>query len=94
MLPCGEMKPLRYLCQQSEVSLYRPVEAYYNWVQRIPGVYHDVPDEEMKEAVRQEEGSLCLATIRHYRRVLPIAQETPFLRYCAILSYVSFLARR
>lgn len=75
-LPQGRMRAIGYLCQQHGVRLDRPVKAYDKWVKRIPGVY--------REAVLQEPaGSLdstmqdphCLGTIKHYRSLIPMAQE-------------------
>ncbi len=89
------MKPLRYLCQDHGIRLDRPVKASCRWVHHIPGVYHAyVLNEEMEEAVRQEEGSLCLATIRHVLKPHPDGSgDFPFalLRY---FSSVSSLTRR
>lgn len=77
ILPLGQMKPIGYLCQQHGVRLDRPVKAYDKWVQRIPHVYREsvlnivtIPDN-----IRQEEDPYCLATIKHYRSLIPMAQE-------------------
>lgn len=75
-LPAGRMQPLGYLCQQHSVRLDRPAQAYDKWVQRIPAVYREailgeppVPD------MRQQDDPYCLATIKHYRSLIPMAQE-------------------
>ena len=54
----------------------RPVQAYDKWVKRIPRVYReavlnetDVPDS------LPSEDPLCLATIKHYRSLIPMGQE-------------------
>lgn len=75
-LPLGQMQPLGYLCQQHSVRLDRPVRAYDKWVNRIPQVYresvlHQLFDNDMKQA----DDPYCLATIKHYRSLLPMAQE-------------------
>lgn len=77
MLPAGRMKPIGYLCQQHGVRLDRPVKAYDKWVQRIPHVYRESVLNEGAAAdnVRQEEDPYCLATIKHYRSLIPMAQE-------------------
>lgn len=75
-LPAGVMEPIGYLCQQHGVRLDRPVQAYDKWVQRIPQVYREhVLQQDMPTIVRQEEDPLCLATIKHYRSLVPMAQE-------------------
>ncbi|BBL75236.1 ParA family protein [Methylomagnum ishizawai] len=80
-LPQGRMQPIGYVCQQHGVRLDRPVKAYDKWIQRIPNVYREFvlnekpgPDETV-EIVRQEDDPYCLATIKHYRSLIPMAQE-------------------
>lgn len=76
MLPQGKMQPIGYLCQQHGVRLDRPVKAYDKWVQRIPEVYREsVLNEPATKKIRQEEDPYCLATIKHYRSLIPMAQE-------------------
>ncbi len=76
ILPKGTMKPVGYLCQQHSVRLDRPVKAYDKWIQRIPQVYREsVMNEELKEKFKQENDPYCLATIKHYRSLVPMAQE-------------------
>ena len=75
-LPRGNMEPIGYLCQQHGVRLDRPVIAYDKWVQRIPRVYREsVLNETSTQNVRQENDPYCLATIKHYRSLIPMAQE-------------------
>jgi len=75
-LPQGRMQPIGYLCQQHGVRLYRPVKAYDKWVQLIPEVYREfVLNEVISAKIRQEDDHYCLATIKHYRSLIPMAQE-------------------
>lgn len=77
-LPQGRMQAIGYLCQQHSVRLDRPVQAYDKWVQRIPAVYRKSVldlDESTDNIVRQEDDPYCLATIKHYRSLVPMAQE-------------------
>lgn len=74
-LPKGEMKPVGYLCQQHSVRLNRPVKAYDKWVNRIPAVYRESVLNETGKKLRLEDDPLCLATIKHYRSLIPMAQE-------------------
>lgn len=76
MLPTGNMKPIGYFCQQHSVHLDRPVKACDKWVQQIPGVYRkSILDQKLTTGTRQEDDPLCLATIKHYRSLIPMAQE-------------------
>ncbi len=75
-LPHGKMQPIGYLCQQHGVRLDRPVKAYDKWIQRIPKVYREyVLSEPVSDNVRQENDPCCLATIKHYRSLISMAQE-------------------
>lgn len=75
-LPHGKMQAVGYLCQQHGVRLDRPVMAYDKWVQRIPAVYREsVLNEPSFNTVRQQDDPYCLATIKHYRSLIPMAQE-------------------
>ncbi|OQX29141.1 MAG: chromosome partitioning protein [Spirochaeta sp. LUC14_002_19_P3] len=75
-LPTGEMKPIGYVCQQHSVRLDQPVQAYEKWVNRIPSVYREaVLNEDTPVSIKQSEDPLCLATIKHYRSLVPMAQE-------------------
>ena len=77
-LPDGGMKPVGYVVQQHGVRLNRPVRAYDKWVNRMPeeyarnllgdkkGPYPETPTEDEEHA---------LATVKHYRSLVPIAQE-------------------
>lgn len=76
-LPAGRMAPMGYVIQQHSVRLSRPVQAYDRWVNRIPAEYarhvlgNPVPEKDLKPA----EDPQCLATLKHYRSLVPMAQE-------------------
>ena len=77
-LPKGSMQPIGYLCQQYSVRLTRPVIAYDKWVQRIPRTYREVIlNEGLAEdaTIKQQDDPYCLATIKHYRSLVPMGQE-------------------
>jgi cellulose biosynthesis protein BcsQ len=75
-LPAGKMQPIGYLCQQHGVRLDRPVKAYDKWVQRIPAVYREaVLNEAPVQGMKLESDPYCLATIKHYRSLIPMGQE-------------------
>ncbi len=74
-LPKGKMSPIGYLVQQYSVRLSRPVKAYDKWVNRIPGVYHEYVLEDSTNATKPQEDPECLATLKHYRSLIPMGQE-------------------
>ena len=75
-LPQGKMKAIGYLCQQHSVRLDRPVRAYDKWVNRIPSVYREaVLNTSPNTNIKQADDPYCLATIKHYRSLIPMAQE-------------------
>ncbi|HBT96903.1 MAG TPA: chromosome partitioning protein [Desulfobulbaceae bacterium] len=75
-LPEGKMEAIGYLCQQYMVRLDRPVKAYDKWIHRIPDVYREAVLGQPPEAGgKQENDPYCLATIKHYRSLIPMAQE-------------------
>lgn len=75
-LPQGKMQPIGYLCQQYGVRLERPVKAYDKWVNRIPNAYRElILDKKDNATVKPENDPYCLATIKHYRSLIPLAQE-------------------
>lgn len=75
-LPQGRMQPIGYLCQQHSVRLDRPVKAYDKWIKRIPRVYREaVLNQNDSEQVEPEQDMYRLATIKHYRSLIPMAQE-------------------
>ena len=75
-LPNGRMQPIGYLCQQHSVRLDRPVKAYDKWVKQIPLVYRGAVLQETTEIqVAPENDPHCLGTIKHYRSLIPMAQE-------------------
>lgn len=75
-LPSGKMQPIGYPCQQHGVRLDRPVKAYDKWVQRIPAVYLEaVLNQPPVANIKQDQDPNCLATIKHYRSLIPMAQE-------------------
>ena len=71
------MEPLGYVVQQHGVRLNRPVKAYDKWVNRMPKAYSRMLLGQDKEpfAVTPKQDHHCLATIRHYRSLVPMAQE-------------------
>jgi chromosome partitioning protein len=74
-LPKGRMNPIGYIMQQHSVRLSRPVKAYDKWVNRMPAVYHDSVLQDSTNAATPGEDDQCLATLKHYRSLIPMGQE-------------------
>lgn len=74
-LPAGEMQPLGYIAQQHSVRLSRPVKAYDKWINRMPSTYHNYLLGLKTTANTPSEDPDCLATLKHYRSLIPMAQE-------------------
>jgi cellulose biosynthesis protein BcsQ len=74
-LPAGTMRPVGYVIQQHSVRLSRPVKAYDRWVNRMPGVYHQSVLGEIGQEMTPDRDPACLATLKHYRSLIPLAQE-------------------
>lgn len=76
-LPSGAMTPAGYVVMQHAVRLDRPVLAYDRWMARIPSVYREsVLDEPTPAAeIAVTDDPNCVATLRHYRSLMPMAQE-------------------
>jgi hypothetical protein len=69
------MEPVGYLVQQHSVRLSRPVKAYDKWINRMPNVYHESVLGGTTDAEKPADDPHCLATLRHYRSLVPMAQE-------------------
>ena len=75
-LPLGTMKPLGYIVMQHSVRRDRPVKSYDKWIGRVPTTYReyvlDVPVNGAPDVASDEH---CLALLKHYRSLMPMAQE-------------------
>jgi cellulose biosynthesis protein BcsQ len=75
-LPAGKMQPIGYILMQHSERLSRPVLAYKKWADRIPETYRkSVLNESISPKSQPIEGD-CLARLKHYRSLVPMAQET------------------
>lgn len=74
-LPQGDMQPLGYVVLQHGVRLDRPVKAYDKWINRIPGEYRTSVLREKDEHVPIGQDPYKLALLKHYRSLMPMAQE-------------------
>lgn len=75
-LPCGAMTPVGYVVQQHSLLRNRPVEAYARWMRRIPADYwRCVLDTEAEAPASPDVDDWCLARLKHYRSLMPMAME-------------------
>ena len=75
-MPRGEMQPAGYVVLQHAVRLDRPVLAYSRWMQRIPDEYRrSVLDNQDSMQPAKDIDPYCIATLKHYRSLMPLAQE-------------------
>ncbi len=77
-LPLGDMRPIGYVVQQHSVRLNRPVRAYDKWVNRMPREYASNLLENITgpyAATPEQDAENALATMKHYRSLVPMAQE-------------------
>jgi chromosome partitioning protein len=84
-LPAGAMSPRGYILMQHTERLSRPVKAYQKWVERIPSTYRESVLDQRDEPTAEQIGSDCLARLKHYRSLVPMAQEVrkPIFRLSA-----------
>ena len=76
--PPGAMKPLGYVVLQHAVRLDRPVKSYERWFRRIPEEYRQSvlnQGEDMPPLEAPDPDPYCLATLRHYRSLIPMAHD-------------------
>lgn len=74
-LPQGKMDPIGYVVQQHTERLKRPVKAYKRWLDQIPALYRKSILNETMLPNSSEDDEHLLATVRHYRSLIPMAQE-------------------
>lgn len=75
-LPQGEFAPAGYVVLQHAVRLDRPVKAYERWLAEIPAHYRaDVLGKAVARPPAPAEDPHCLAMLKHYRSLMPLAQN-------------------
>jgi len=76
LMPTGQMQPIGYIVMQHGILDSRPVKAYQRWMDRIPKVYRDVVlAEKNSKTPTVTEDPYCLALLKHYRSLMPMAME-------------------
>jgi chromosome partitioning protein len=76
-LPNGRMEPAGYVVMRHSVRLDRPVQAYARWIALMPQQYRSsVLNEEDGKPMLIENDPYCLAQLKDYRSLMPMAQES------------------
>lgn len=75
-LPAGDMRPTGYVVMQHATRAEHPMKAYLRWMDRIPGEYRrSVTNEPPDGSVHVENDPYCLAALKNYRSLMPLAME-------------------
>ncbi|WP_017306716.1 ParA family protein [Spirulina subsalsa] len=75
-LPPGKMQPIGYVILQHAIRFDRPVRAFERWMGRIPETYQSkVIQGQGEAAVSPGKDDHCLALLKHYQSLMPLAQE-------------------
>jgi chromosome partitioning protein len=76
-LPEAAMQPAGYVVMQHALRLDRPTKAYDRWMGRIPDAYRKylLDDDAPTRNLRVENDPMCLGALKHYRSLMPLAQE-------------------
>ncbi|MFO1205451.1 MAG: AAA family ATPase [Burkholderiales bacterium] len=75
-LPAGKIEPLGYVVMQHGMRENRPPKAYQRWIDRFPAAYREsVLDEPPSSTLSAGEDPYCLAMLKHYRSLMPMAME-------------------
>lgn len=75
-LPKGQMQPSGYVMMHHVQREGRPVKAYQAWAEKIPSVYRsEVLNEPLTKKVGIVTDSNQLAMLKHYRSLMPMAQD-------------------
>ncbi len=75
-LPPGRIEPIGYIVLQHQVRLDRPTKAYDKWIAQIPGAFREaVLDQRDEAGVAVGDDPWCLALLKHYRSLMPLAQD-------------------
>ena len=75
-LPEGKMQPVGYIVMRHSITAGRPARAYGRWIARMPDQYREYVLNE-REGVKVDVAAdpNCLAQLKDYRSLMPMAQE-------------------
>ena len=74
-LPAGAMQPIGYVIMRHSIRLYRPVQAYGRWIDKIPSEYENAVLTGNASPASGTADPNCLAHLKDYRSLMPMAQE-------------------
>lgn len=75
-MPTGKIEPLGYVVMQHGMRENRPPKAYQRWINRFPVAYREsVRSESSDDSVMAAADPFCLAMLKHYRSLMPMAME-------------------
>jgi chromosome partitioning protein len=75
-LPPHDFWPVGYLVQQHLARKDQAVKGYAKWAEAIPATFREVVlDQRVDTTLTVEDDPLCLASIRHFASLVPIAQQ-------------------
>ncbi|HEX9724547.1 MAG TPA: AAA family ATPase [Vicinamibacteria bacterium] len=74
-LPKGIMRPIGFVLMQHSERLSRPAKAFRKWADRIPSTYAEEILRLDGLEVASDSNESCLAQLKHYRSLVPMAQE-------------------
>jgi chromosome partitioning protein len=75
-LPRGDMQPIGYVVLRQAIRLDRPANTFNNWMDQYPSAYYEsVLDRPAPHGLSLNDDTNCIARLRDYRSLLPLAQE-------------------
>lgn len=75
-LPSGKIEPLGYIVMLHGERQRYPVKSYRKWIDKIPHAYNTyVKDIVDPPSIAVESDVNCLAMLKHFRSLMPMAQE-------------------
>jgi chromosome partitioning protein len=76
-LPPGSIQPIGYMVLRHSIRLDRPVKAFERWMAKMPSTYAQaVLQREPVAEVTVDNDPNCIAKLRDYRSLMPLAQES------------------
>jgi chromosome partitioning protein len=76
ILPAGAMRPIGYVVMRHSVTAGRPALAFSKWIARIPDDYRRyLLDGQGDVAANDDADPNCIAVLKDYRSLMPLAQE-------------------
>ncbi|MBP8284567.1 MAG: ParA family protein [Chromatiaceae bacterium] len=76
-MPTGKIEPLGYVVMQHGLRGNSPPKAYQRWIDRFPSEYREsLLDEPPSPSLKPANDPYCLAMLKHYRSLMPMAMES------------------